>query len=402
MTAKPPGPGTAHQPRRPAGAGGGRGGQWSNKPVADSPQTGGMRLSGGGSAAGGAVDGRAGPTPPDRRHGEADSVKLAGPRAGGRRLQVTVRRDPDTGMWVNPTMFGDEAVRMFSDTPWGEGGAEEAKGVHAQVFVDMLNAGDALPCPEHAKAALKGTQKAGQKWAGWPNPRASIPVSDHAVLISAAARSETYFRDRLHRWGQTGADDDGLSYPPVVYDCELYGLFSDEQWQGEDGRLLERLAMLEDLRGNTVLDKPNLILTGHRDVNQRYSCLPLYLLGFAGLDQTVKIKCLDMLEMAQLQYEDWEWIVLEIHRAANRASVCVLPDAVSNILHYTRDDGDNGNLRYNLIKGLAKLKGSGWHPDSELFTREFLGSEINEHIAAELFTRKSLLADFDKRVAATR
>ena len=380
--AKPPGAGTAHQPRRPPGAAGGRGGQWSNKPVADSPPSGGIAL---GESAPGASDAADG-TPARQTSGPA-SIKLTGPRVRGRHLQVTIRRDPDTGMWVNPTMFGDEMFRTLSDAPWKEGGAEEAKGLHAQVFVDMLNAGDALPCPEHAKAALKGTQEAGKRWAGWGESRAKHPASVQAVQIAAAVRAEIYFRNRLQLWGQTGAGE-VHRYPPIVYLCGVMPLFLDIQWRGEDGRLMERLAMLEDSEGNTFLDKPeHIVVDAVMHLKQIYSRLPVCLLGMTDLDETVKAKCFDMLELAGLQGMDWKIMLMEIHQTARKESVHMVQDSVRNILRHTSDDA-NSKTRYELLEGLSLLKlNTRYYPVSELFECEFVRSQMHEHMMRQLTTR---------------
>ena len=387
---KPPGAGTAPQPRRPAGALAGRGGQWSPKPVADMPAGGGVTLGeDGASDQPAAVDiheRRRGGRRPGRRNAETAKLKLAGPRVDGRRLQVTVRRDPDTGAWVNPTMFGDETFRMLSDAPWDQGGAEEAKGLHAQVFVDMLNAGDALPCPEHAKAALIGTQEAGYKWAGWGSPNRAGQVSRgrDVLEIAAATRAEIYFRDRLLLWSSALPETAINCDTPIIHSYDLHAAFwGGNLWLGEDGRLLERLVMLEDNNGRSVMDRSwrgYEALPRHDEGLQ----LPVCLLRATDLDPAVKRQCFKMLELARQISDnatlDWVtlfWRALGSGRADRRFS-----DTVISILRHYKN-GNYHPVKGDIVTALIRLKRSGRYPDTDLVTSDAIEAEIDHHIGAE-------------------
>ena len=390
--AKPPGGGRAPQPRRPAGAAGGRGGQWSPKPAADPPSSGGMHLG---------EDGAHDPLAPvdvqephsgrqpTRRPGGPSKLKLAGPRVYGRRLQVTVRRDPDPGAWVNPTMFGDETFRTLSDTPWEQGGAEEAKGLHAQVFVDMLNAGDARPCPEHAQAALRGTQEAGLKWAGsgWSiAQRYEQGSADCAMLeMAAATRAETYFRDRLLLWGGAlsgpGLRNDYPILSTYVFPAELWG---GGLWQGEDGRLMERLAMLEDNTGRSVMDRWWQVCEDTHPIRSGIQ-LPVFLLKNPDLDETVKKQCFGMLELAaQNRSGNSDWVKL-LQRIANAEHEdCRFSDTVLSILrHYGRDNYHP--VKDTIANALTRVRRLGWYPDSELVTSDAIKAEIDQHFGSEAY-----------------
>ena len=378
---------TTSQPRRPSGAGGGRGGQWSNKPIADSPPGGGMRL--GGQRPGAVRERLHRHGPP--RHPSAkgvDKIKLAGPKVRGRRLQVTVRRDPRTGEWANPTMFGDETVRMFSDTPWNEEGAEEAKGLHAQVFVDMLNAGDARPTESHARRALHGTVRAGVAWAGWPS---SYPKSDDEhcdlVNVAAAVRAEMYFRDRLILWDNAQEEDDS-HYCPVVYECYLHPMFDSRQWDGEDGRLMERLAMLKDGKGRTMLDLRHdhyfNRLSSSPDLTRERSpdktlMLPVYLLGIPDLDETVKAESLELIEKCQTQHK---WSVL-INMVANREKtgekVTHFTRALRNIVSHYPPEQHHHPTTWGILQALSRFKVSSGrvYPDPDMLRCEILQSGID-------------------------
>ena len=305
---------------------------------------------------------------------------------GGRRLQVTIRRDPDTGEWVNPTMFGDATFRTLSDASWYQGGAEEAKGLHAQVFVDMLNAGDALPCPEHAQAALTGTQEAGIRWAGWRASRANGFALGHPVQITAAARAEMYFGDRLLLWGSAGSDWDwGFDHIPIIYKANsngfLYSVFNDSLWHGDDGRLVERVAMLKDNRGRSLVDlSHHFFERRHPDHEGDEVCLPVYLLGVSDIDESVQAKCLSMLEAANMSSRDWELLFRSVHLSICGGGVRVLPDSVRNIVRRLPPDGDNP-ISGHMLSGLYRFTRWGMFPDCELSTCWFLQSEISKHTA---------------------
>ena len=387
---------TAAQPRRPSGTAGGRGGQWSNKPIADPPPGGGMAL------------GEKGPPAAVRerlhRHGPprhpsakgVDKIKLTGPKVRGRRLQVTIRRDPGTGEWANPTMFGDETVRRLSDTPWNETGAEEAKGVHAQVFVDMLNAGDARPCPEHAKAALHGTVRAGSAWAGWDifRPR-QLGGNCDMVRIAAAVRAEMYFRDRLILWDQDQTYA-GPKYCPIIYDFNLSALLNDREWDGEDGRLMERLAMLEDGKGRTMLDLRHDYHSnypGHSDTHLTAAdntlVLPVYLLGIPELDETVKAECFAMLEQVATPNKlTWGKLihVVAVRAVRNRCKAQHFTDSLSNVVrHYSADDSHQ--IKWGILEAINRAPDKRhWldygHDNSGVIGSEYLQHEVERHAGA--------------------
>ena len=315
---------------------------------------------------------------------ETTRVKLTGPKVDGRRLNATIRRDPDTGVWVNPTMFGDETVRMLSDTPWDQGGAEEAKGLYAQVFADMLNAGDALPCPEHAKMALIGAYDAGYRWAGWDEyrPRSYKEIPDGCLMVrmASAVRSEHYFRDRLHLWDNPLADD---RYSPIIYEYYMPPQFGSFEWNGVDGRTMERLAMLKDRNGRTMLDPPEhgtqVLWPGMEEFD-----VPVYLLGIADIDETVKVKSFDLIEHHvrtrhphRQNWRTWnEWdTLIRAGKVIERdgGTIKHLIDSARTVVrHYPDMD--------NMIKGglLEAIQRSG-QPDSELLKCETLQTEINRY-----------------------
>ena len=390
---------TAAQPRRSAGVPGGRGGQWSNKPMADPlPPGGGMELGEGeGPDAAGETPGSGAPAQLQESAAEVDKIKLTGPKAGGRRLTVIVKRDPGTGEWSNPTVFGDATVRTLSDTPWNEEGAEEAKGLHAQVFVDMLNAGDARPCPDHAKAALRGTVRAGTLWAGWELFRPRRPrESCDMVRLAAATRAEMYFRDRLLLWDQYETYA-GPKYCPIIYDRNLSSMFDDKEWDGEDGRLMERLAMLKDGNGRTMLDLRHDYHSNYPNrSNRRLSeaentlVLPVYLLGIPELDETVKAECFDLLEQVTRPHElTWGKLihVVSLRSIRNRCKAQHFTNALSNLVrHYSSDD--RHQIKWGILEAVNRSQSQKpWldytYDNSGVLDSEYLQHEVELHARAE-------------------